>query len=136
MKTNVLLFLFAVIICVLADFSSNAQALDESKVKILPSASPGMLKILYAAPVDQPVHITFFKGGEILEEDVVSDHTYVNGFLKKYNVREVMRNKFWVKVQSGPTSLTYGVSRTPNGKNFIATLEKSTTDNQLMAKKK
>ena len=136
MKTNVLLFLFAVAVCVFAGVTSYAQSADASRIKILPSASRDILKVLFAAPVDAPVKVTFYRGTEILGEDLVTDESHVTGFLKKYDVSRIKESTFWVEVASGRVVVTYKVNRARGGRGFVSVLERTKTDSQLLAKKK
>lgn len=134
MKTN---FLFTTIVLLgLVSQAATAQVSlnDDSKIKVLPSMTKNVLKVLYATDVEGPVTVTFYDGSHIYGQDVVTDRI-TKGFIKKYDVGRVYENSFLVKVSSEKLAAIYRVTRVKGGQSFTSELKSISTDPQLLVKR-
>lgn len=134
MKTNFLLT--TIVLLGLVSFAATAQVSlnEDSKIKVLPSATTDVIKVLYASEVDGPVTVTFYDDMHVYGQDVIKDHM-AKGFIKKYDVARVSRNSFMVKVTSNKLAAVYKVTRVNGGKSFNSELKSMSTDPQLLVKR-
>lgn len=133
MKTNFLLT--TIVLLGLVSFAATAQGSlnDDSKIKVLPSATKNMIKVLYASEVDGPVTVTFYDADHVYGQDVITKKE-TKGFIKKYDVGRVSENSFLVKVSSDKLAAIYKVTRVNGGKSFNSELKSTSTD-QLLVKR-
>jgi len=119
--------LIIVLIGMLAFLGNNklqAQALDETLVKIVPTANAGIIKVIYGAETLGPVNITFVTTKGEVGSDKIEVGSYPTGISKRYNVKSINERAFWVKVTSPQMSVTYRISPADKG-GFTPTLEKA-----------
>jgi hypothetical protein len=102
----------------------QAQALDETLVKIVPTANAGIIKVIYGAETLGPVNIAFVTTKGEVGSDKIEVGSYPTGISKRYNIKSISDRGFWVKVSSPQLSVTYRISPLDNG-SFTATLEKA-----------
>jgi hypothetical protein len=134
MKTNFLLT--TIVLLGLVSFAATAQVSlnDDSKIKVLPSATKNVIKVLYASEVDGPVTVTFYDGAQVYGQDVITEKM-TKGFIKKYDVGRVNENSFLVRVSSHKLAAIYKVTRVNGGKSFNSQLKSMSTDPQLLVKR-
>ncbi len=113
--------------------TTNAQSFDEPAVKILPTNQKGILKVLYAYDANQSVKITFFNDKGLILSDEVKGESLSNGFSKKYDVRNITSESFWIEVASDNISVTYKLTESMDRKTYVPFLEKTTYSHSLVA---
>ncbi len=131
MKTRIIIT--GLFVALLSSASIIANAQDEPAVKILPTTQKGVLKVLYAYPVEQAVDIKFYSDGELLASDRIKGKNFAHGFSKKYDMRNVTSNGLWVEVSGSNITVTYKLVESADGKTFEPQLEKTTYHHALVA---
>jgi hypothetical protein len=122
MKTKLTILTILAVVAISA--ASFAQESPEQRVKILPTNSPGVIKLHYALKVDEPLQVTFYNAqGDVLERDRISGVDAPNGISKLYDVNRIWKNDFWVEISSAKHLLKYHVIRTGDKKKFTTELE-------------
>jgi hypothetical protein len=129
MKNN--LIILAIATFAFVGTAAYGQSSEDSNVKLLRTARPGIIKLHYALAVNEPLSVKFYNETGLVGSDRISGE-FAKGFSKKYNVREIDGEAYWVEISSTRGSTTYRVD--PNGKAFTATLEKS-NDGQALVKR-
>ncbi|MEJ0055989.1 MAG: hypothetical protein WDN75_10225 [Bacteroidota bacterium] len=112
--------------------SVNAQSFDEPAIKILPTTQKGILKVHYVYDTNEPVNIRFFNDEEQLLSDEVTG-TFPNGFSKKYDVRKMTSEAFWIEVTAENISVIYKLVRSRDKDTYVPFLEKTTYNHSLVA---
>ncbi len=121
MKTK--LIIAAVAIVGFFSTQSVAQVLDAGRVKILPSTA-GILKVHYAMEIDEPITVKFYNRDGVLASDKI-EGTFEKGLMKRYNVKNIHSNDYWVEVSSSKLTVTYHVVPSSDKKSFASYLEKT-----------
>jgi hypothetical protein len=129
MKIKLFVIAIAALACV--GTTAYAQNADESNVKILRAAKPGILKLHYAIQTSAPVVVKFFNENGVLGTDKIKGE-FPTGLSKKYDVRKIDDSQFWVEVSSANRSLTYRITPSKDGKTFTSMLEKSTSSEPMV----
>jgi hypothetical protein len=129
MKTRILLT--GVIIALTAFFAVTAQSNDPA-VKILPAAEQGTLKLVYAYDSGNPVVVKFIDENGLLKTDRISEGSFNNGFLKKYDVSRIKARGFWVEVSSGDLTVRYKMVNDQKGR-LVPYLEQTTYNHPMVA---
>lgn len=117
MKNNLFLAAFFV----LASVGASAQAI-ETPVGIIPGGEPGVLKVIYARASAEMVTVRFINENGTLITDRIRAEEFDRGFQKKYDVRRIQENNFWIEVQSGALLIRYRMEPNAQGK-LVPTLE-------------
>jgi len=100
----------------------KAQA-DESRVKVLNTDKPGVLKLVSAIEIENGATVSFITDeGTILMDEIKGQ--YPKGFAKRYDVRRVDKD-FWIEVNTPRLVVTYHIIPSDDGKTFISNLEKA-----------
>ena len=122
MKTQSIIF--AGLLMISGVIAAGAQEINEPAVKILPTAKHGIIKVLYAYNNSrQSVRVRFFdEDGELLT-DKIKANEMDNGFIKKYDVRNIASKVFFVEVSSEAMSFIYKLTASPDGKGLTPVLE-------------
>lgn len=119
---------------VFASIHASAQSQIASQVKILRTPDPGVIKLLYANESTEALHIRFFDSNGEVGYDRISGK-FPNGFLKKYDVRDLQKGAFWIEVTTPGASVVYRVTTSKDGKSFSSFLEKESYQHQIVASK-
>lgn len=129
MKTKLIIAAIAIV----GLFSTQAQAQigDEAKIKILPSKA-GILKVHYAMEITEPITVKFFSREGLLATDVISGQ-FDKGLMKRYNVKNITSDDFWVEVSSPKLTVTHRVVPSRDQQTFAAYLEKTTYNYAVVA---
>src|SRR5579871_6353126 len=106
MKNRLKILAGLVVALILACGAVSAQN-DDPAVKILPSTEGGVLKILYAYSSSEPVKITFTGAQDLNQIDYVRGSNFPTGFSKKYDIRNIEVDAFWIEVKSSKLSVVY-----------------------------
>lgn len=130
MKTKLLL---AGLITFMTAGITTAQPQDEPAVKILPAAEVGTLKVVYGYDSRSTVEVRFIGESGLLKTDRIKAGTFNKGFLKKYDVRRIKDNSFWVEISSAELKVRYKMVSSADGKSFIPHLEQTTYNHPLVA---
>jgi hypothetical protein len=126
------LFILAIATFAFVGTASYAQSSEESNVKILRTSRPGIIKLHYALAVNEPLSIKFYNETGLVGSDKIHGE-FAKGFSKKYNVREIADEAYWVEVSSSRGSTTYRV--TPQGNKAFTTMLENPADNQALVKR-
>lgn len=123
-----------VILAALAGLSeTNAQELNASHVRILPTSLPGVIKLHYPIETNEPLDVTFLTTDGVVGTDRVTG-SFPSGFSRRYDVRKIKDRDFWMLINSERMSVTYRIVRGKDKKKFTPFLEKSTYNNQPLVR--
>jgi hypothetical protein len=101
----------------------KAQLPDESRIKVLNTEKPGVLKLVHALEVEDGVTIDFITDEGIILTDEIKG-SYPKGVSKRYDFKRIDK-EFWIEVSTPRLSVTYHVTPSKDGKTFKSTLEKA-----------
>ena len=123
-----------VLLAMVAFLGNNlqAQSLDESRVKIIPTANRDELKVIYAIETTEPLKVKFLTENGVVASDKIKG-SFPKGLLKRYDVSNINDHDFWVEISSPEMSLTYRIVPSANKQSFTPYLEK-VTYNQVLVK--
>lgn len=116
-------------------FSANAQEANASRVKILPTAEAGILRVLYAMETHETIQVKFFSEGSLVKTDKIKGGPYKKGLSKRYDVRGINKKDFQIEVSSPDLTVTYIVKSSNDRKTFVPHLEKVIYNNLFVANK-
>jgi hypothetical protein len=100
----------------------QAQA-DESRIKVLNTEKPGVLKLVSAIEIEDGATVNFFNDEGTLSTDEIRG-SYPKGFSKRYDVRKVDKD-FWIEVVTPRLSVTYHIIPSRDRKTFTSNLEEA-----------
>lgn len=109
----------------------NAQTADESRVKILRTANPDVIKVLYANEISEPLQIKFTSDDGQVTTDKIKGN-FEKGLAKCYNVKNINKKDFWVEISSPQMVLTYRIIPSDDSKGFTPFLEKTQYNHVLV----
>jgi hypothetical protein len=101
----------------------KAQVPDESRIKILKTEKPGVLKLVHALQIEDGVTVNFITDEGIISTDEIKG-SYPKGMAKRYDVRRIDKD-FWMEVSTPRLSVTYHIIPSSDGKTFTSNLEKA-----------
>lgn len=131
MKTKSTVVASLVVLLSTVFFASNAQSTNPA-IKVLPTTSEGIVKLLVVGAADQQVNVDFYtEEGLVLSDAVTSGE---KGFNKRYDVRQIMNRGFSMEVKTEGTSVTYKLAKAGN-KKLTPILVRSTHTYPLVASK-
>jgi hypothetical protein len=104
--------------------SLYAQTLDESRVRILPTINSNVLKVHYAIQTNEPLKVKFITKDGVVDCDKIKGGTYPTGVSKRYDVRNINDQDFWIEISSSLGSLTYKIVPSKDKQSFTPYLEK------------
>ena len=123
MKTK----LMTLLIVALGFVAINAKAQtknDESRVKIMNTNRPGVLRLIHAIGVDEPVMVKFTSAsGEVLFDQIKG--TFPKGVSKRYDVRKIANRDFRMEISTSHLTVTYLIVPSKDRKTFTPYLEKT-----------
>lgn len=132
MKTRLIMFMFGVI--AISVFStSNAQAQQESRIRIINTDTPDVIKMIYALDTEEALNVKFLSKSGLIQADKITG-AHPNGVLKRYDLSRVTSNDIWMEISSSQITVVYQLSRSENG-TFDAKLERTTYNHIAMVKK-
>lgn len=109
-------------------FASNAQSTNPT-IKVLPTTSEGIVKLLVVGAADQAVEVEFYTDEGLVQSDAVKSAE--TGFNKRYDVRKIMTRGFSMEVKAAGTAVTYKLVRA--NKKLTPILVKTTFTYPLVA---
>lgn len=130
MKTKVMTLLIVALGCFA--ISAKAQNQTEASIKVLPTNTPGYIKVLYAGAIEKPLQVTFFSEHYRITTDRICG-SFSKGIMKRYDVSHIHAENFLVQVASHEKTVTYRVTPSKDRKNFTPMLEKVEYHNQVVA---
>jgi hypothetical protein len=130
MKTKVLTLLIVALGCF--TIGAKAQTQPESTIKVLPTSTPGTIKVLHAASVDKPVNVTFLTVNGKISSDKIKG-SFPKGVMKRYDVSNITDSNFLVEITSKDVTVTYRVAASKDKKKYTPMLEKVEYHNQFVA---
>lgn len=134
MKTKITLVAgFAMALIMLAFQNSNAQATNEPAVKVVPAG--GAIKVIYAQGGEQAVLVKFLDQDNIALTDRIDSKNFDKGFIKRYDIKSVKGDTFWVEVSTRDFSALYKLTRDSKKSTWQSTLESATYTYNLLASK-
>lgn len=99
----------------------KAQQPDESRIKVLKTEKPGVLKLVNAQQIEDGVTVTFITDEGIISTDEIKG-SFPKGLAKRYDVRKIHK-EFWIEVSTPRLSVTYHIIPSSDGKTFTSNLE-------------
>lgn len=128
--------IFTMSMLVFAASALQAQTLEESPVKILPTAERNVLKVHYAAETTAPLSVKFLteKDG-IVEQDKIKGN-FQSGLSKRYDVTRINDQDFWIEVSSAEMTVKYHIVPSKDKTKFTSYLEEVTYNNDKVASNK
>jgi hypothetical protein len=112
-------------------YNVNAQAPEESRVKILPGPEPGIVKVLYAMEVNHPLEIKFITDRGVITSDRIKGK-YPKGLSKRYDVRR-FKSDFRIELSSPNMTVTFHIFPSQDGLTYKSFLEKTTYNHSMVA---
>ena len=100
----------------------KAQA-DESRIKVLNTEKPGVLKLVSAIQIEDGATVNFITDEGIISTDEIKG-SFPKGFSKRYDVRKVDK-EFWIELNTARLSVLYHIIPSGDGKTFMSNLEKA-----------
>jgi hypothetical protein len=89
-------------------FASHAQS-NNPTIKVLPTTKDGIVKLLVVGAADESVDVRIYSEEGLAATDAINSK--LEGFNKKYDVREIMNRGFLMEVTSAGTSVTYKLAK-------------------------
>jgi hypothetical protein len=117
-----------------AAINVNAQSQDDASVKILRTADAGVVKLLYAMNTDEGLTVKFTNRHGEIASDEIKGGPYPKGFIKKYDVRQINSNDFWIEVSSPAITVIYRIVQSKDRKSFTPYLEKTIHNYEVVAR--
>lgn len=132
MKTKTIIF--GIMIAAISSISITTKAqLNQPEIRIVPVNDPNAIKVIYGYDNKEAVEITFTEAdNRTILTDKINGDNIKGGFQRKYIMRKLEVNEFWVEVTSPELSAKYKVSHDKNGR-WSAQLEKTTYNYPIVA---
>lgn len=112
---------------------TNAQAINEPAVKVIPTNENGSVKVIYAHDNALPVEVKFFGEDGLVISDKISTESFDRGFIKKYDIQKLAATTYWVEVSTKEFSSTYKLVKSADRKGWQSILESTTYTYGLLA---
>lgn len=132
MKTKTIIF--GIVIAAISSISITTKAqLNQPEIRIVPTLESSVIKVIYGYDTKESVKVTFTEAdNKTILTDKINGNEFKGGFQRKYNMRKLEDNVFWVEVTSQELSARYKVSHDKNGR-WLAQLEKTTYNYPIVA---
>lgn len=132
MKTKTIIF--GIVIAAISSISITTKAqLNQPEIRIVPVIDPSVIKVIYGYDTKESVIVTFTQSdNRTILTDKIDGNDINGGFQRKYNMRKLKDDEFWVEVSSPELSARYKVAHDKNGK-WSAQLEKTTYNYPIVA---
>lgn len=132
MKTKSIIVAGLVVLLSTVFFASNAQSTNPT-IKVLPTTSEGILKLLVVGAADQAVNVEFYTDEGLVLSDAI--RSTESGFNKRYDIRKIMERGFSMEVKTEGTSVIYKLAKS-DSKKLTPILVKTTYTYPLVASNK
>lgn len=120
MKLKLMMMVIAMV--AFSAINVKAQA-DESRIKVLNTEKPGVLKLITALQIEDGATVNFLTDEGIVSTDQIKG-SFPKGFSKRYDIRKVHKD-FRIEVHTPRLSVTYHIIPSKDGKTFSSSLEKA-----------
>jgi hypothetical protein len=132
MKTKTIIF--GIVIAAISSISITTKAqLNQPEIRIVSVNDPSVIKVIYGYDTQETVNVTFSEANNaIILTDKINGEDIKGGFQRKYNMRNIEADEFWVEVTSSKLAAKYKVAHDKNGK-WSAQLEKTTYNYPIVA---
>ncbi len=132
MKTKTIIF--GIVIAAISSISISVKAqVNQPEIRIVPVDDPDVIKLIYGYNNKKVVEVTFTEANNTtILTDKINGNNIKGGFQKKYNMRNLTVDEFWVEVTSSDLSARYKVAHDKNGR-WSAQLEKTTYNYPIVA---
>lgn len=127
-----IILLTAVFIC-FATLRIVAQSPDETKIQILRTDQPDVIRVVYAKEIKDHVTVTFRTTRGNVARDRIKGNDLPKGFSKRYNVCVLNRQDFWIEITSPEMTAIYRIVPQGDGERFTSHLEKTIYNHRLVA---
>ena len=127
-----IIFSIAALIC-FATFQSVAQSPDETRVKILRTDQPGIIRLVYAKKIKDHVTVTFRTTRGDVARDRIKGNDLPKGFSKRDDVCGIDHDDFWIEIASPEMTAIYHIVPLGDGQRFTYHLEKTIYNHILVA---
>ena len=102
----------------------KAQQQDESRIKILTTEKPGVLKLVHAISTDEPITVNFITNEGFATTDVIKG-SYPKGIAKRYDFRRISDSDFRMQISTSSLTVTYHIVPSDDKKTFTSNLEQA-----------
>jgi hypothetical protein len=130
MKTKIMTLMIVALSCFA--INANAQSAEESRVKIIPTITPGIIKLIHAVPSEEAISITFYNDRDMIGSDKV-EGSFPNGLLKCYDLRKISDKQFYMEVRSEGMTVTYRITASSDRKKHTPFLEQVVYHDKVVA---
>jgi hypothetical protein len=110
----------------------KAQEQDESRIKIVNTDRPGVLKLIHAIPTEEPVIVKFISDDKVVASDAIKG-SFPKGLLKRYDVRKISGKDFHMEISHAGLVITYRIVPSKDRKTFTPYLEKTERTYEVLA---
>lgn len=125
MKTKLTAIAILTIMFAAAFQQASGQDDHKPQVKILPAKENGFIKILFLGDNSSDVHVKFYNDKGLYTSDFVAKGTFHNGFLKKYDIRNVKPGEsFWIDVNGADILVCYKMTQAKDQIGYEPSLER------------
>ncbi|MEM7107525.1 MAG: hypothetical protein AAF519_04805 [Bacteroidota bacterium] len=112
MKLKTTIFAVALMILSTAAFANKGG--NDPVIKILPTPSPSMLKLLYVNDISGTVKVKFYKGTSLIKRDQIKGKEFEKGFVKRYDLSDLDAGIYQVEIACEGMSVKYELSINPD----------------------
>ena len=127
------MIMMAGVMVLFAAISVSAQSQDDLRVRILRTPEAGVVKLVYGINTQDKLHVRFLTAQGEVASDVIRG-SYPKGFMKRYDVKEIYKNNFWIEIASDRMTIVYRIVPSQDGKRFTPYLEKTIQNHEMVAK--
>jgi hypothetical protein len=121
MKFKAIFFMVAALGC--SSIITNAQTQDESRIKLLKTDKPGVVKLIHALDTNEPVTVKFINEDGIVGLDRIKG-IFPKGVGRLYNLNNIYDKNFTIEISSANMKVTYQITPSKDRKTFTSHLEK------------
>ena len=121
MKFKAIFFMIAALGC--SSIITNAQTQDESRIMLLKTDKPGVVKLIHALNTDEPITVKFINDDGVVGLDKIKG-TFPKGVGRLYNLNNIYGKQFEVEITSANMKVTYQIIPSKDRKTFTSHLEK------------
>lgn len=132
MKLPLMIFMIAIL--GLSTINVKAQTADVSRIKILSTERPGVLKLIHGIKTNEneSVNVQFSNSSGVLMVDKITGN-YPKGISRRYDISKIKSKDFILEINSPGMSARYRIEPSEDKKTFTASLERTVYNNALLA---
>jgi len=110
----------------------KAQQPDESRIKIMRTEKPGVLRLVHAITTTEPVTVRFITDQGIVSSDEITG-SFPKGLSKRYDIRQISSKDFHMEISTSRLTVTYHIVPSIDKKTFNSYLEKTVHNYDVLA---